>query len=292
MLEGFTKRYEQSIVFVRATRAVGPDPQSFSVFGAPSLEPETEVLWSAGIVCDAAGRVLTCADGAQPTDQIELVTMDGAKLPARFLGQDGRTGLSLLEPADVSPAKPLQPLGRCASAAPTRESDWVVLLGPDPSVSGLEPRLGRLERILPATTTGGATLLRIDVEGGPGGCGAVVVDGNGDLVGMVVDRDPLVQDPGPTVQSILDEPVWALPRGLFDSAAALASADRSRTGFLGVQTRRLGPWRRRTSRPFRFRRRRSRFVAFFPAVRPDRPGSWRGTSFCRSTGNSCRTSTR
>ena len=237
VLEGFTQRYRESIVFVRATRAVGPNPQSLSVVGAPSLTPETETLWSAGVVCDGSGRVVTCADGAQPTDGIVLVTLDGTELPARFVAQDGRTGLSLIEPADVSPTKPLAPLGRCASAAPMRENDWVVLLGPDPSVSTLETRLGRLERILPATSTGGTTLLRIDVEGSPGGCGAVVVDGNGDLVGMVVDRDPLVENPGATVQGILDEPVWALPRGtLFDAATSLLNSDHTRTGFLGVQT--------------------------------------------------------
>ena len=237
VLEGFTQRYRQSVVFVRALRPVGPDPTSRSVLGSPSPGPETETLWSTGIVIDAAGKVLTCADGAQPTDRLSFVTVDGRELPARFLAQDAHTGLALIGLADLSPAEPLTPMVRCSSAAPMRENDWVVILGPDATVGRLEPKLGRLERILPATTTGGATVLRIDVEGVQGGCGALVLDGNGDFVGMVVDCDALTGDSDSSPPPLLDEPVRALPRGfLFETALALSDGQRQPVGFLGVQT--------------------------------------------------------
>lgn len=234
VLEGFTAKYRSSVVFVRAVRPIGPDPRSLSVFGAMSTGPATETLWSTGVVIDREGRVLTCADGAQPTDRIVLVTADGQELPARFVAQDAPTGLALLEAADGGGE--LTPLVRCASAAATRENDWVVVLGPGPSDVRLEPRLGRLEEIVPAPSAGGVTFLRIDAEGASGGCGALVLDGNGDFVGMLVDCDARVAGASDAVASVLDEPVLALPRGfLLETAHRLADPARASVGFLGVQ---------------------------------------------------------
>lgn len=234
-LEQLTTRYSGSVVTVRAVRPTGPDPGIGSVPGSRSIGPTCSTLLSTGLVVDARGHVLTCVDGAQPTDSLLIVTLGGVEIPAAFVSQDVRTGLTLIAPRRSPAGVDLQPVGRTASA-PMRERDWIVVLVADPEVGAFEPRIGRLEAIVPATISGGVTVFEIDAEKGRGGCGAPVLDGNGDLVGMIVDCELMA---GNVIDASTrrGHSLRALPRGLlFETAVLLERRAGEARGFLGVQT--------------------------------------------------------
>lgn len=230
-LSRLTDGYEGTVVLVRAHRPTGPDPNALAVSTDGGVPRTCGVLWSAGVVVDTTGLVLTCVDGAQPTDSLVVMGRDGRERRARFLSQDSQSGVSLLR---VGNGSGLRPAPR-TSPLSVREGDWVVVLPFFRDDETEEPRIGTLDRILPATSTSSHAVFRIEVEERAGICGSPILDGNGSLIGMVVESD--VEGGTSSWLGLSPEPyVQGLPRSLlFDIADRLAVQSEHAQGFLGVQ---------------------------------------------------------
>ncbi len=231
---------EPGVVQVIARRPVGPCAGSADGWKrSETARPVRVTLRSTGVVMDREGRILACADGAQPADSITVVSADGQRRVARFLTQDVPSGLALLV---VHDAVGLVPCFGAEPLEPLDDGDWVVVHGFQDTAGALELRLGRMQRVLTAAGPS-QRAFRVAMSGSGGACGSAVFDGFGRLRGMVVnvgvreDADAFVGGCPAALSYLLEsDQVSALSRpgllGLYESMRQ--NADHP-VGFLGVQ---------------------------------------------------------
>ncbi len=129
-----TERVAPAVVSIQAERTVVPQPQQnrprnpleefFGLpFGGGGSAPRAGE--GSGFVISADGYVVTNNHVVAEFDKIDVVFIDGTKLPARIVGRDPATDVALLK---VEGGKSLQslPLG---DSDETRIGDWVVAIG-------------------------------------------------------------------------------------------------------------------------------------------------------------------
>lgn len=242
VLARFGSQYASSVVRVVAYRPIGPAPASVDRYADCSrLTPSRHTLWSTGVVLNDRGYILTCADGAQPGDSLQVHLIDGSRRGARFLAQDARTGVSLLQVEDT---EALSSATHRPCAGPVRENDWVVVMSMADPQRPLDVRVGRLGQIL-GTGASSAATLQLDVGEGAGTCGGIVLDGNGHFIGMVINEQVVPAESGygsspgcsREVAEMLDRgDLRAITRGMLVTLAGrLNTSWTDRVGFLGVQ---------------------------------------------------------
>lgn len=131
-LQDSTPVADRSVALERARRAV-VGVQATAVDGARSLRTLGREREGSGVVIGSDGLVLTIGYLVLEADSVALVLDDGRTVPARPLGQDGASGLALVQalaPLAIAPA----PLGRPARLS-ADEPLMVASGGEDGSVS-------------------------------------------------------------------------------------------------------------------------------------------------------------
>lgn len=228
----------QCVVQVIAHRPVGACPKTADGLRRSSPLGGTTRLWSTGIVVDDAGRVLTCGDVAQPDDSLEVRLLGGEVRGARFVSQDARSGVTLIQVLDPSGLR--SPFGPEA-LEPLASGEWLVLLPLAGDHAGADFRLARLDSLHSAPDAT-RSWMRISSASNQGCCGAAVLDGDGGFRGMVVDVD-VEQEAGPLrggcpkslASALAGERLRAYDRGtLLSLADRLVSSESSSVGYLGV----------------------------------------------------------
>ena len=125
-----------------------------------------------GVVIDKDGSIVTTALISPHDEEITVITADGKKIKADFKGFDTQTQLALIQAKDKSLA-PIA-LGKSGDLKP---GAWIGVVGLSPENT-------------PAVTQGivssvAVDRLRLNVWVVPGSSGSPVVDGNGQMVGLL-----------------------------------------------------------------------------------------------------------
>lgn len=213
-------------------------PESASPHAASERALAVRRIRGNGLLWDQAGHVITVADLAQPGDTIRIFGPDGQPHPARFIGQDPVSGLSLVQIAQGLPARPAER----GDSRSLLEQNWVMTLGFLPEEG--EEHL-TVTKVSGGTHEGDIWKARLEVAGDPALAGGGVLDEEGRLIGMLLgqgretillhskDRTRSIEYPlectGPT------EAGWILPVDLIESVAdGLIDAGDEGQGFLGV----------------------------------------------------------
>lgn len=185
-LNAVLQRANRSIVLVVSRRLLPPSPD----VSPPATRRTT--LWSNGVVIDREGAILTCADAAQPGDSLEVLTLDGEQFLARFAAQEVKPGISLIR---VDGARSLVPVSHAAGSGDLRSGEWMLVLGVTPDRRS-DFRLARLET--PGILADGrsARAYRLTSAGSAGTCGGLVIDGEGNCRGLVINVE-VPQEDGP-----------------------------------------------------------------------------------------------
>ena len=136
-----------------------------------------------GVVLDKDGIIVTTALISPRDEKITVVTTEGKRIPAEFIGMDTQTQLALIQAKDKS-LVPIA-LGRSADLEP---GSWIGVVGLSPEDT-------------PAVTQGivssvSPERIRLNVWVVPGASGSPVVDGQGKMVGLLrgayMDDQPIV----------------------------------------------------------------------------------------------------
>jgi len=125
-----------------------------------------------GVVIDRDGSIVTTALISPRDEEITVITADGKRIKAEFKGVDTQTQLALIQAKDKSLA-PIA-LGKSGDLKP---GAWIGVVGLSPENT-------------PAVTQGivssvAADRLRLNVWVVPGSSGSPVVNGNGQMVGLL-----------------------------------------------------------------------------------------------------------
>ncbi len=125
-----------------------------------------------GVVIDKEGLIVTTALVSPREEKIVVITTDGKRVDAEFLGLDMETGLALLRAKDVN--LPAITLGKTNQLSP---GSWIAVVSLSPEET-------------PAVTQGivssiSAEKLRLNVWVTPGSSGSPVVDDQGRMVGLL-----------------------------------------------------------------------------------------------------------
>ncbi len=125
-----------------------------------------------GVVFDNNGHIVTTALISPREDQIFVVTMGGKRIDAKFLGYDSETHLAVIEAKDKG--LPAQPLTKGVELGP---GAWIGVVGMSP-----ENRPAVSQGIVSSVTD---DTLRLNVWVVGGASGSPVVDGQGQMIGLL-----------------------------------------------------------------------------------------------------------
>ncbi|MBK8231477.1 MAG: serine protease [Candidatus Eisenbacteria bacterium] len=195
-------------------------------------------LWANGIVVDGEGRILTCADAAQPGDSLFVVPADGRSRRARFLSQEVKPGISMIRVDDPTG---LNPISLRPQDPPLEEGAWMLVFGYDEQARA-DFRLARVDAIGAQRSGASSRVFRLSLASCSGTCGGLIVDAEGRNRGVAVNVD-VWQDDGPMVggcptraRQMLDARTIAAMS--VEEAAALygrlRAQESERAGFLGL----------------------------------------------------------
>jgi len=124
-----TERVAPAVVSIRAERTVRPEanrPRNpIEEFFGFQFRNQPQAGEGSGFVISADGYVVTNNHVVADFDKIDVVFLDGAKLPAKLVGRDPATDVALLK-VESSRSLPSLPLG---DSDRTRPGDWVVAIG-------------------------------------------------------------------------------------------------------------------------------------------------------------------
>lgn len=230
-LDAIFAQSKRTVVLVVSKRANPP--------GRPvDAADQTTTLWANGIVVDGEGRILTCADAAQPGDSLFVVPPDGRSRRAQFLSQEVKPGISMIRVDD--PAG-LTPISLRPQDPPLTEGAWMLVFGYDEQARA-DFRLARVEAVGAQREGTSSRVFRLSLASCSGTCGGLIVDAEGRSRGVAVNVD-VWQDDGPLVggcpvraRQMLDARTIAAMS--IEEAAALYARLRAqeavRAGFLGL----------------------------------------------------------
>jgi len=192
-----TERVAPAVVSIQAERTA-PVPEHHpqnpleEFFGFPFGGGVPRAGEGSGFVISADGFVVTNNHVVAEFDKIDVVFLDGAKLPARVVGRDSATDVALLKVESDKPLASL-PLG---DSDKTRPGDWVVAIG---NPFGLENTVtagivsAKHRRSLGGEGPRYADFIQTDAAINPGNSGGPLVNLSGEVVGIntmiVTDRN-------------------------------------------------------------------------------------------------------
>jgi len=192
-----TERVAPAVVSIQAERTA-PVPQRQprnpleEFFGFPFGGGAPRAGEGSGFVISADGFVVTNNHVVAEFDKIDVVFLDGTKLPARVVGRDSATDVALLKVESDKPL-PSLPLG---DSDKTRPGDWVVAIG---NPFGLENTVtagivsAKHRRSLGGEGPRYADFIQTDAAINPGNSGGPLVNLSGEVVGIntmiVTDRN-------------------------------------------------------------------------------------------------------
>jgi serine protease Do len=183
-----TERVAPAVVSIQAERTIRPEANRRrspieEFFGFP-FRNQPVAGEGSGFVISADGYVVTNNHVIADFDKIDVVFLDGAKLPAKVIGRDPATDVALLK-VESSRSLPSLPLG---DSDRTRPGDWVVAIG-NPFglentvtagiVSAKHRRTGQNE--------GGpryADFIQTDAAINPGNSGGPLLNLSGEVIGI------------------------------------------------------------------------------------------------------------
>ncbi len=189
--QGFTAIYNQvapSVVNIQVIKSVPASSSGFP-FSAPGSEFRQTSLGS-GFVWDNQGHIVTNNHVVEGADQITVTFWDGTSAEATLIGNDPDSDLAVVQ-VDV-PAERLRPI-QVADSTQVQVGQLVAAIGNPFGLEGTMTTgiISALGRSLPvsAGTAQGATytipdVIQTDAPINPGNSGGVLVDMNGQLVGV------------------------------------------------------------------------------------------------------------
>jgi len=183
-----TERVAPAVVSIQAERTVRPDANRtrspIEEFFGFQFRNQPQAGEGSGFVISSDGYVVTNNHVVADFDKIDVVFLDGAKLPAKVVGRDPATDVALLK-VESSRSLPSLPLG---DSDRTRPGDWVVAIG-NPFglentvtagiVSAKHRRTGQNE--------GGpryADFIQTDAAINPGNSGGPLLNLSGEVIGI------------------------------------------------------------------------------------------------------------
>lgn len=181
----------------------------------------------AAVVIDRSGIALTSLRTLRGFQRVEVLTVDGTRLPATVAGRDERTDLAILR---IVASTPLD-AARLGDSDTLRVGDWVLALG---SPYGFEASVSAgivSGRARPHPDTEHEESIQTDAAINPGSVGGPLVDTRGDVVGILVVPGPKGAGVGFAVTSNLAKRV----------AADLLAHGRVMRGWLGITAQQLTP---------------------------------------------------
>jgi serine protease Do len=192
-----TERVAPAVVSIQAERTA-PVPERHprnpleEFFGFPFGGGVPRAGEGSGFVISADGFVVTNNHVVAEFDKIDVVFLDGTKLPARIVGRDSATDVALLK-VESDKSLPSLPLG---DSDKTRPGDWVVAIG---NPFGLENTVtagivsAKHRRSLGGEGPRYADFIQTDAAINPGNSGGPLVNLSGEVVGIntmiVTDRN-------------------------------------------------------------------------------------------------------
>jgi serine protease Do len=192
-----TERAAPAVVSIQAERTAPveqrrPRNPLEEFFGFPFGGGVPRAGEGSGFVISADGFVVTNNHVVADFDKIDVVFLDGTKLPARIVGRDAATDVALLK-VESDKALPSLPLG---DSDKTRPGDWVVAIG---NPFGLENTVtagivsAKHRRSLGGEGPRYADFIQTDAAINPGNSGGPLVNLSGEVVGIntmiVTDRN-------------------------------------------------------------------------------------------------------
>jgi serine protease Do len=192
-----TERVAPAVVSIQAERTAPvqqrqPRNPLEEFFGFPFGGGAPRAGEGSGFVISADGFVVTNNHVVAEFDKIDVIFLDGTKLPARVVGRDSATDVALLK-VDTEKSLPSLPLG---DSDRTRPGDWVVAIG---NPFGLENTVtagivsAKNRRSLGGEGPRYADFIQTDAAINPGNSGGPLVNLAGEVVGIntmiVTDRN-------------------------------------------------------------------------------------------------------
>jgi serine protease Do len=182
-----TERAAPAVVSIQAERTAPPERRAprnplEEFFGFPFGGGAPRAGEGSGFVISADGYIVTNNHVVADFDKIDVVFLDGKKLPARIVGRDSATDVALLK-VETEQELPSLPLG---DSDKTRPGDWVVAIG---NPFGLENTV--TAGIVSAKHRRGgqegpryADFIQTDAAINPGNSGGPLVNLAGEVVGI------------------------------------------------------------------------------------------------------------
>ncbi len=193
-----TERVAEAVVSIQAERTTPPEQGNRprnpleEFFGMPFGGGAPRAGEGSGFVISADGYVVTNNHVVAEFDKIDVVFLDGTKLPARVIGRDPATDVALLK-VESDQSLPSLALG---NSDQTRIGDWVVAIG---NPFGLENTVtagivsAKHRRSLGGEGPRYADFIQTDAAINPGNSGGPLVNLAGEVVGIntmiVTDRN-------------------------------------------------------------------------------------------------------
>jgi S1-C subfamily serine protease len=179
--------------------AVGSDPLANRVLaiacatpnaGGPQGGKPSGSSSGSGIVVDDSGDILTNNHVVDHCRSITVKTSDSKPLVARIVGADAKNDLALVKLAYDAPLG--EPAHFRSQAQPARLGESVAVIGfPLTGMLSTEPKVtfGQINSVAGARDD--STLLQISAPVQPGNSGGPVLDGEGEVIGVVVSQASL-----------------------------------------------------------------------------------------------------
>jgi serine protease Do len=174
------KRADVSVVTINT---VGDDGESPGFFSGRARPHEMKGLGT-GFIVDKDGVIVTNNHVIEGADSVTVKLSDDRELPARIVGRDPRTDLSVLR----IDAKDLVPLSFGDSDA-IEVGDWVVAIGNPFGLShtvsaGIVSAKGRTRDDVPLDPSGYYDFIQTDASINPGNSGGPLLNLRGEVVGI------------------------------------------------------------------------------------------------------------
>jgi serine protease Do len=189
-----------SVVNIQVVEAAAPTTQAFPFgfgfgFNSPSQQPQQRALGS-GFVWDMQGHIVTNNHVVDGASQITVTFSDGTTVDAKLVGADRSSDLAVIQ-VQV-PASQLHPV-TLGDSTQVKVGQLAIAIGNPYGLSGTMTQgiISALERSLPVQPSSNSSgiqqqgptyeipdVIQTDAAINPGNSGGVLVDGQGDVIGV------------------------------------------------------------------------------------------------------------